>query len=103
LELLKNYQNPMTERSRVTSVRGSIKILITNFGSVLSLFFILLNAEATSHAVELLTECSVEPCLVTFALLFCYTVVVPSFISTLNPAVYIGWAAIKSRYYTRYI
>ena len=36
-QLIKNYRQPMTVSSKTTSRRGSIKILITNFGSIIFL------------------------------------------------------------------
>ena len=82
LELLKNFRNPITDGSRRVSTRGSIKIMITNFGSVLFLVSVICLMEfAQEHAFS---EIFIIFIMVNIQFL-------PAFISALNPVIYIAF------------
>ena len=85
LELLKNYRNPITEGTRAVSIRGSVKIIITNFGSVfvlVELIYITIYMKNFDQYDIGMTDliCS-----------FCGSVVIPIGMSTMNPIIYIAF------------
>ena len=76
IELGKRYLKPMSTNSQRSSLKGSIKIIIANAGSVLLLVFMVLTASfvLTSNSS---------------AVLFNFSVVIPAVTSAGNPLIYV--------------
>ena len=80
-ELVKMYRNPMSERSKTTSVKGSVKIIIANLGSCVSLattFVVMTESEGRLADIGLQQS-------VVYAM---YAAGIPSLLSIFNPAIY---------------
>ena len=107
LELIKMYKKPMTDAARRNSVTGSLKIMITNFGSVANITLIAVKAYVSILSNEgdrdssTFSGASWEKIMLSlfiegprrwfFAFLLVYAVFVPSVLSALNPAIYIAF------------
>ena len=115
-ELIKMYRNPMTDIARKNSVTGSLKIMITNFGSVVNLTVIVVKAyiSAMSNSgaenrgfntfsgalwEEIMPSVFIEGRRQWFLIfILFYGVIVPSALSTLNPAIYIAFTPSSRRW-----
>lgn len=105
-ELVKVYRKPMTDIARRNSVNGSLKIMITNFGSVANIIVIVIKAYVSAATPQKLkdsedlgTEVWEESMIALingpmhwiFWFTFLNTAMVPCFLSTLNPAIYLAF------------
>lgn len=103
-ELVKVYRKPMTDIARRNSVNGSLKIMITNFGSVANIIVIVIKAyisaaapqkDSTVFGTEVWEESMVAlidgPMHWVFGFTFFHAAMVPCFLSTTNPAIYIAF------------
>ena len=78
IELGRNYLSPMSSNSRKSNLKGSIKILVANAGSVVLLVFMIF------------TACLInEVKLITVLVVFGYSNAIPAISSALNPLIYI--------------
>jgi hypothetical protein len=82
IQLLKSYFKPLSTESQRKGVRGSVKILISQTGSMITLvsmwtMMTMNNDSMSTDKVEIKV------------LVFCFSVVIPVICSTLNPLIYL--------------
>eukprot|EP00116_Pleurobrachia_bachei_P005995 sb/3466257/ len=92
-ELLKIYKNPVSDSAKSRGMKGSIRILITNFGSLMMVTLMLAKGYITSTLPGRITELGMEdgfPKSVAFIIL-CYAILGPLLFSTINPLLYLAF------------
>jgi len=92
LELVRTMRAPLAATSRANSKKGSVKILLTNLGSVFSLCSILTMASLAT--VESFAVCfyqtNPDNCMAVWGFIFIYSDILPAVTSALNPAIYLA-------------
>ena len=92
-EMVQMYKKPMSDTARRNSVFASLKILITNLGSIATIGVYVVKAYVSAVTVnsswEDLTIRILEQIPWFSGFVICYTAVVPVLLSTLNPVIYI--------------
>ena len=104
-ELVKMYRKPMTRAARKNSLSGSLKVLITNFCSLADLSMVFIQASTSEVSLNgstnfpkaqlgyywemFMTDFLDGPGFWEFVFLVVCFSIFPTFLSTLNPAIYI--------------
>jgi hypothetical protein len=96
-EMILTYKKPLTEAARKKSVCVSLKILITNFGSLINIVFYGVKAYISTFVMSV--EVSTEEHFIKvkeeipwfFIFIIFYSAIVPVVLSTLNPVIYIAF------------
>jgi len=88
LDLLKNYRRPITEQARLRSVRGSIRILVTNLGSTVFAVMIVYSA-LSIDGIQDIPDMDIELRKKLTLRFFWMSIVLPLVLSAANPVIYI--------------
>ena len=95
LELARTMRAPLAANSRKNSKKGSVKILLTNLGSVVFLCSVLvkayiINTQPSQLCLDGDPSRSPEYCDFFWGFLFSANNLIPAFISALNPVIYLS-------------
>ena len=96
-QMIQMYKQPMSDLARRNSVSVSLKIMITNFGSITNMAVYGMKAYLSTLGMDmdLTWEENVSKAEETipwfFEFVICYTAIVPVVLSTLNPVIYIAF------------